>query len=60
MHITDLIDTLTDVEKGVKILELSLIQDRRFKKFLQYCPRKLKIERRAVIWSRRLRSATGI
>ena len=43
IHITDLIDTLTDVKIDVKILELSLIQDRRFKKFLQYCPKMLKL-----------------
>ena len=52
IHITDLIDTLTDVKIDVKILELSLIQGRRFKKILQYCPKKLKIERRAVFWRR--------
>ena len=48
IHITDLIDTLTDVKIDVKILELSLVQGRRFKKILQYCPKNLKIERRAV------------
>ena len=42
IHITDLIDTLTDVKIDVKILELSLVQGRRFKKILQYCPKKLK------------------
>ena len=42
--------TLTDVKIDVKILELSLVQGRRFKKILQYCPKKLKIERRAVFW----------
>ena len=50
IHITDLIDTLTDVKIDVKILELSLVQGRRFKKILQYCPKNLKIERRAVFW----------
>ena len=52
IHITDLIDTLTDVKIDVKILELSLVQGRRFKKILQYCSKKLKIERRAVFWRR--------
>ena len=46
IHITDLIDTLTDVKIDVKILELSLIQGRRFKKILPYCHKKLKIDER--------------
>ena len=45
IHITDLIDTLTDVKIDVKILELSLVQGRRFKKILQCCTKKLKSTR---------------
>ena len=43
IHITDLIDTLTDVKIDVKILELSLIQGRRFKKSCSSVPKNEKL-----------------